>query len=52
MDHPAAHQAAELRRRSPNWPFAQLTPLQQRQRAALERAMRADKLARAPGALL
>lgn len=48
----AAHTAAERRRSTPQWPFAQLTPHQQRQRAAFERAMREGKLASAEGALL
>lgn len=39
-------------RRSPFWPFGQLTPAQQRARAAQEEAMRCGVLRRAPEALL
>ncbi len=43
---------ADAARRSPYWPFGTLTPLQQRDRAAQERAMRAEALRRTEEALL
>lgn len=46
---PSTAQArADAYRVAPYWPFGALTPQQQRQRAAQERAMRAGQVARHP----
>lgn len=50
--HAVRLQRADAARRSPFWPFGQLTAAQQRARAAQEEAMRCGVLRRAPEALL
>lgn len=51
-DTTTAQARADAARRSPFWPFAQLTPMQLRQQAAMQRAMQARALAQLPAALL
>lgn len=43
---------ADAARRSPFWPFGELTPAQQRARAAQQEAMRCNMLRRLPEATL
>lgn len=43
---------ADAARRAPYWPFGELTPAQQRARAAQERAMRREALRNMPEAAL
>jgi hypothetical protein len=54
MTHaPTTAQArADAARLSPFWPFAQLTPMQMRQRAQQERALQTQARAQLPEALL
>lgn len=47
-----AQARADAARRSPFWPFAHLTPLQLRHRAAQERALQTQARAQLPQALL
>ncbi len=51
-DTTTAQARADAARQSPFWPFAQLTPLQQRHRAAQESALQTQARARLPEALL
>ena len=52
MSTTTAQARADAARTAPFWPFAVLTPLQQRQQAAMQRAMQAKALAQLPAALL
>ena len=51
-DTTTAQARADAARAAPFWPFGTLTPMQQRQRAAQERALRAHARAQLPQALL